>query len=226
MNNEFLENKLIGTSLIDFFMNNKNYVASFKDYHEAKAEILFLSKNLKNMFKKFHIRANGHYVLSFSNDIILKYISNSISKEWTLFERKEIDKVTNPVLMKQKLDEIIPTFEKDLFEEYSNNEELHEGRVIELKLTKYERNRKARQKCLEHYGYKCCICGFDFKEKYGDDFEGIIQVHHIVPLSEIKQDYVVDPIKDLIPVCPNCHIAIHSKKDGYYTIEEIKNNIK
>ena len=27
---------------------------------------------------------------------------------------------------------------------------------------------------------------------------------------------------DLIPVCPNCHTALHSKKGGVYTIEELK----
>lgn len=45
---------------------------------------------------------------------------------------------------------------------------------------------------------------------------------HRKPLYEIKEDYVVDPIKDLVPVCPNCHMVIHSKKEGVFTIEEVK----
>ena len=45
---------------------------------------------------------------------------------------------------------------------------------------------------------------------------------HIVPLSEIGEEYVVDPIRDLVPVCPNCHMALHSKKDGVYTVEELR----
>lgn len=103
---------------------------------------------------------------------------------------------------------------------------LMEGRVVEAVQTRYERNREAREACIAHYGARCAICGFDFKEAYGDDFKGIIQVHHIVPISEIGAEYVVDPIKDLIPVCPNCHAAIHSKSEGVYTPDELRALIK
>lgn len=41
---------------------------------------------------------------------------------------------------------------------------------------------------------------------------GIIEVHHIVPISQIGKEYEVDPINDLVPLCPNCHTALHSKK--------------
>ena len=102
------------------------------------------------------------------------------------------------------------------------DEELYEGAPITVELTKYERNRTARLMCIKHYGAVCQICGFDFKKQYGEEFEGMIEVHHRVPLSEIKDNYEVDPVKDLIPVCPNCHAAIHSKKNGYYSIEEMK----
>lgn len=100
--------------------------------------------------------------------------------------------------------------------------ELHEGTPITVELTKYERNREARLLCIKHYGAKCAVCGFDFGKVYGDDFEGMIEVHHKMPLCEINEDYIVDPINDLIPVCPNCHAVLHSKKDGFYTIEELK----
>jgi len=36
-------------------------------------------------------------------------------------------------------------------------------------------------------------------------------VHHLVPISKIGKKYRVDPIKDLRPVCPNCHAVIHLK---------------
>ena len=50
-----------------------------------------------------------------------------------------------------------------------------------------------------------------FENTYGPEFKDIIEVHHIVPISEIGEKYVVDPVRDLIPICPNCHAAIHSK---------------
>lgn len=112
------------------------------------------------------------------------------------------------------------------FKVEESGEGLHEGSLITVELTKYERNREARLLCIKHHGAKCAVCGFDFGETYGDDFKGMIEVHHIKPLHTIKKDYVVDPINDLVPVCPNCHSAIHSKKDGFYTIEEMKEFIK
>ncbi len=61
---------------------------------------------------------------------------------------------------------------------------------------------------------------------FGGDFEGVIHVHHIKPLSQISQKYVVNPIHDLVPVCPNCHLVIHSKPGGVYSIAETKVLIK
>ena len=40
-------------------------------------------------------------------------------------------------------------------------------------------------------------------------FAGFIHVHHLRPLSEIRGEYMVDPVADLCPVCPNCHAVIH-----------------
>ncbi|HSX81067.1 MAG TPA: HNH endonuclease [Candidatus Saccharimonadia bacterium] len=48
-----------------------------------------------------------------------------------------------------------------------------------------------------------------------------IHVHHCRPLSEIAGEYVVDPIEDLRPVCPNCHAVIH-RRTPPFTIEEVR----
>ncbi|WP_442871566.1 hypothetical protein [Aminipila sp.] len=50
-------------------------------------------------------------------------------------------------------------------------------------------------------------------------------MHHLKLLSEIGTEYVVDPIKDLVPICPNCHMALHSKKGNTYSVEELKNRV-
>ena len=101
-------------------------------------------------------------------------------------------------------------------------EMLIEGAMKDILTNKYERNIKARSRCIAYYGTACQICGFDFGKTYGEEFAGRIEVHHRKPLYEIKENYVVDPIKDLIPVCPNCHLVLHSRKDGVYTVEEVK----
>lgn len=99
---------------------------------------------------------------------------------------------------------------------------LVEGAMKDIISNKYERNLKARSRCIAYYGTACQVCGFDFGAVYGEEFAGKIEVHHRKPLYEIKENYVVNPIKDLIPVCPNCHLVLHSKKNGVYTIEELK----
>ncbi len=99
---------------------------------------------------------------------------------------------------------------------------LVEGARCNVAADRYERNRSARQACLQANGTRCAICGFDFAEVYGPEFAGIVQVHHITPLSEIGREHQVDPMRDLIPVCPNCHVALHSKIDGTYAPEELR----
>ena len=102
-----------------------------------------------------------------------------------------------------------------------------EGAKKQIIVNAYERNPLARKKCLEHYKEKnngkivCEICGFDFGKTYGSEFENKIHVHHIVEISSIGKEYTIDGIKDLIPICPNCHMIAHSKKPAY-TPDEIK----
>ena len=116
------------------------------------------------------------------------------------------------------LDKTIPHFERELEAKLKKEkEEFAEGDVKLVFTTKYERNPKARAACLEHYGYSCKICGMNFADAYGPEFKDVIEVHHIVPISKIGESYVVDPIKDLIPLCPNCHAAIHSKAGNKLT---------
>lgn len=90
-----------------------------------------------------------------------------------------------------------------------------------IHVNSYERNREARRICIGYHGCKCKICGFDYEKFYGKYAENFIQVHYIKPEIEIGEDYVFDPIRDMIPVCANCHSVIHRKK-RMLTVEEIK----
>ncbi|BDR70899.1 hypothetical protein K144313037_23110 [Clostridium tetani] len=110
-------------------------------------------------------------------------------------------------------------------EEITNPLRYYEGAVTTILVNKYERNIKAREKCLEHYGYDCCVCGTNMEKPYGNMGKEFIHVHHIVPLYEIKKNYIVDPIKDLRPICPNCHAIIHRRKPAL-TIDELKEFIR
>ncbi len=105
-------------------------------------------------------------------------------------------------------------------EEEQDNVEYIEGAIANVKVNRFERNKTARKKCIELYGTTCLVCGFNFENKYGKYAAGYIEVHHIIPLSNIGKDYRVNPLKDLIPVCPNCHAALHLKNSTLF--EDIK----
>lgn len=100
-------------------------------------------------------------------------------------------------------------------------EGFEEGKEITNHLTTHERNPINRQICLAVKGYKCSVCGLDFKSVYGHIGEHFIEVHHSIPVSEMENGHVVDPIKELFPVCSNCHAMLH-RKNPPYTIEELK----
>ena len=104
------------------------------------------------------------------------------------------------------------------------DKDLYEGTKKQITVNAYERSLQARQECIEHYGTKCSICNFDFEKVYGEIGKGFIHVHHLKPLSEIDEQYKINPIEDLRPVCPNCHAMLHKRKPAY-SIEEIKNLI-
>jgi len=100
-----------------------------------------------------------------------------------------------------------------------------EGMPNQTSVTTYERNPHARAECLKHYGYSCAVCGFNFEKTYGPTGKDFIHVHHLTQIATVGQAYQIDPIKDLRPVCPNCHAIIHKQK-APLTIEEVKQLIE
>ncbi len=116
--------------------------------------------------------------------------------------------------------------EENVYDEFENDEGYYEGALKKVYVNHYERDREARNKCIEAHGCKCSVCGMDFGKMYGELGQGFIHVHHIVPISKIGKEYKIDPINDLVPVCPNCHAMLHRCKDGnVYTIDELKEMI-
>jgi hypothetical protein len=88
-----------------------------------------------------------------------------------------------------------------------------EGAVQNVTVNQYERDPQARQRCIEHYGARCQVCSFNFEEAYGELGKGFIHVHHLLPLASIGKEYVVDPVRHLRPICPNCHAMLHRMED-------------
>ncbi len=91
-------------------------------------------------------------------------------------------------------------------------------------VNRYERDPVARSLCLGHFGYECQVCDLRFEERYGDVGREFMHVHHKTPLSEIADhdSHVVNPLEDLVPVCPNCHAMLHRPKGQTLTVEELR----
>lgn len=107
------------------------------------------------------------------------------------------------------------TAERELFKE---------GSRFSVTSTAFERNPAARERCIEHFGCACFVCGFDFERIYGEWGRGYIHIHHKVSLSRRAAEYEVDPVKDLIPLCPNCHAMAHHRTG--LSIEELTSLLK
>jgi 5-methylcytosine-specific restriction endonuclease McrA len=109
--------------------------------------------------------------------------------------------------------------EPRLPEEIAGDSGYSEGGVQRMLANHYERDSRAREACIRHFGTTCLVCGFDFVATYGEMMTGFIHVHHLEALSSVGQNHKVDPINDLRPVCPNCHAVLHSRKPPFSLAE-------
>lgn len=115
---------------------------------------------------------------------------------------------------------------------YEDEEETAEDGILEMEgdvthslIKKRERSPRNRLLCLSIHGDKCGVCNFVTQDTYGTELASILEVHHIEPLSEIGQPKAYNPETDLIPLCPNCHRAIHKRKPAL-TPEALRDMIK
>lgn len=107
----------------------------------------------------------------------------------------------------------------------SPGREYREGAVLQVLVNAYERNPRAREACLRHYGFRCIVCDFDFEERYGSIGREFIHVHHRRPLGLTRATYRLNPVRDLVPICPNCHAMLH-RKDPPLEPEELRKKMR
>ena len=112
-----------------------------------------------------------------------------------------------------------------LYPDEANTSDLVEGGKKRVTVNAYERNPAARRQCLAAHGYKCRVCKILFEEFYGDLGQGFIHVHHLLPVSKKRRASTVDPVRDLCPVCPNCHAMLH-REEPPLTPDELAKRLK
>jgi 5-methylcytosine-specific restriction enzyme A len=92
---------------------------------------------------------------------------------------------------------------------------LPEGAKSLVEVNRYERSPVNRTMCIRHYGPTCWVCDLDFAQAYGSIGKDFVEVHHRIPVSQIGAGYVVDPLRDLVPLCSNCHSMVHRRNPPY-----------
>ena len=111
------------------------------------------------------------------------------------------------------------------FEDLSQNIPELEGAISKTLVTKRERSARNRLLALRIHGYFCGTCGLEPIERFGEALGGILEVHHIDPVSLLGEPREYDPVTDLIPLCPNCHRMIH-KRNPPLTPGELKKELE
>jgi len=94
-----------------------------------------------------------------------------------------------------------------------------EGAKITVEINRYERDRRNRAAAIAIHGYRCAACEQLMADTYGEAGQFLIEVHHVTPVSQLSSGYIIDPAKDLIPLCPNCHSVIHTRIPPYSLVE-------
>lgn len=95
---------------------------------------------------------------------------------------------------------------------------LPEGAVTQALVTKYERNPVNRMRSIQYHGYACWVCDSDLSEQYPGLGDGFIEVHHILPVSAMPADYPVNPVTEMVPLCPNCHSMAHRQNPPVHPV--------
>ena len=217
--------------------DNKKYFAEFQKYIDDSSWGTYkatLGNFLESLEDKDFASASVDEIVNFAGDSKNKLshfkslIDFLVSKNLNNFNAKVDKSILIWRIEKDLQDEqvkIDPVYADEIDAE--NNTRI-EGKRVFKEINVYERDAANRNKCLDYYkrnGLTCSVCKEDLGHKYGDVFSDKIHIHHLNPLYIRNEEHEVDPIKDLQPVCPNCHMIIHCKKDGFYTIDEVKDFI-
>ena len=135
--------------------------------------------------------------------------------------------IDSPKLALRQISNILNAFnywlDSDVLEvmTYGVEEPEKEGASYVVLSTRYERSKINRDICIKHHGWSCKVCSVNLQDIYGHRAKDFIHVHHIEKLAD-SGSKIIDPINDLIPVCPNCHCVIHITKEPALPEEIVK----
>ncbi len=98
----------------------------------------------------------------------------------------------------------------------------------------YERSTTLRNYAIQYFTkndrISCTCCTFNFGDFYGNDIgKGFIEIHHTKPIFKYEDDDITNTlenaVKNLTPVCSNCHRMIHRNWKKPIEIQVLIDNI-
>lgn len=172
--------------------------------HDTFEKLGFATFNNKE--EKFEITEKGRLSIKDNKDSLLYLLGNN-------FNSNDSMEGLNSLTEHQDKMEV---FDEDIL--------ITEGSSEYVLSKKIKRSVKLRNYAIEYYldvrgNISCDICGFDFEYVYGEPAAGYIEMHHLEPVYMYKGDdiqkTIEDAIKNLLPVCANCHRVIHRTRPPY-----------
>jgi 5-methylcytosine-specific restriction enzyme A len=182
------------------------------DKHSSPRSRLFWKSDFAEILKSRFPQAYSYYLHNSS-----KYIGQTFKFKLT----RQNDSSYFVELIRHSIEaELV---DEDLkSEEIENMESRTEGKIVNYYGKRYERDPINRIRAIEFHGVSCIVCGFNFEEVYGERGKDFIEVHHVIPLNSLDEEVVIDPEKDLVPVCANCHRMIHRRRDDVLSVEDLR----
>lgn len=168
----------------------------------------------------FTINKNGYKLLNENFDFLKSIIANDFSWDDT---KSVLEAFSKSIKNKRPLAYI----DEDTI--------IREGYKKQINASVYERSKVLRDAAFEFYldskGHIACkACSFDFKLFYGDIGKDFIELHHTKPVFMYQDEdidkKINDAIKNITPVCSNCHRMIHRNWNKPLEIIDLLNSIK
>jgi 5-methylcytosine-specific restriction enzyme A len=147
--------------------------------------------------------------------------------EFSYDDTKEVlNKLEIPSKELSKTPRNIMVFDEDII--------ISEGNRVNKERTTYTRSKKLRDSALQYYAVEgrvvCLACQFDFESMYGELGKGFIEIHHMKPIVAFEDEdlerKIQDALKEVIPLCSNCHRMVHRRKGFVLSLDELSEIIK
>lgn len=106
---------------------------------------------------------------------------------------------------------------------------IEEGYIKSNDIKARQRSRKLIEIAKDHFKIKdkiyCKACDFNFEDFYGESGKNFIEIHHLKPIFSYEEKFkqsLERALKNVVPICSNCHRIIHRKKANVLNVEKLK----